>query len=302
MTLQPQNRPSDNKDGNYDPRGKGSRRRLDVDAIKSFIIFVTGACTALIGGLTGLGAQLMFAPMLTWMLGYAEDKAQGTAMSFAAWTALAATAGVYMAGALPVQFLLYGLLLTFGAVVGATLTAGVAKKMQSAHWRRTSQGIGMMLTLAVIVQAAHSSGMFVSKPNIMEWHSPLSLFMISVVVGACTQILGLTSGTLLVPALYFFTGLKTHDGNHATPAVALSIMVIALASVLPAVAYTRRGLVDTVHRFPILAAGSVGGFCAGMLAGRLMERAVIISSAVIAMFLCARELSRLASTPNERVN
>lgn len=255
---------------------------------------------AMIGGLTGLGAQVMFAPMLIWMLGYADDKAQGTAMCFAAWTAFAAIAGAYIVGAMPPAFILYGLLLATGAIIGAILTAGLAAKLKGTNSRRTSQSIGIMLTLAVIVQVAHSSTMFAGRPNLTEWNSPLAILMIGTVVGACTQLLGLTSGALLVPALYFFSGLKNADGNHAVPAVILSIMVIAIASLLPALAYARRGLVDGVYRTPIITAGLIGGFGGGLLSGRLTEHAVIIASAVIAMFLCARELSRLVfSTKSE---
>ena len=86
--------------GGEPPRNpyRRQRRQLNVSGIKSFIVFVVGAITSLIGGLTGMSAQVIFAPMLTWMLGFAPEKAQGTAMSFAAWAAAAAAAGAYIAG------------------------------------------------------------------------------------------------------------------------------------------------------------------------------------------------------------
>ena len=111
--------------------------------------------------------------------------------------------------------------------------------------------------------------------------------------------MGLTSGTLLVPALYFLSGIRAAHGNYAAPAVALSVLVIALASALPAAAYSKRGLVDTIYRTPVVFAAIAGGFCGGLLLTHVMERVVIVFSAVVAMFLCARELSRLAYADRE---
>ena len=89
---------------------------------------MTGAITALFGGLTGLGAQAAFAPMLTWMLGFAPEKAQGTAMYFGAWAAAAAVAGAYVGGAAPSGFVLSGTMLVIGAVLGAILSVRAAQK------------------------------------------------------------------------------------------------------------------------------------------------------------------------------
>ncbi len=284
------------KNGGYNPYRRRGRRQLNVSAIKSVIVFGVGAITALIGGVTGLGAQVAFAPMLTWMLGFGPEKAQGTAMNFGMWAALAASAGAYVSGATPPGYLLSAVTLVIGAIGGAILMAGVSKKVQGAGWRRTSQGVGIALGMAVVVQVAHTSGLFAARPNLVEWHSPVFLLLMGLGTGAITQILGLTSGALLVPVLYFGTGLRTVDGSYAAPAVSLSVLVIALASALPALAYGRRGLVDTLYRTPAVVAGLIGGFCGGILLAHLQGRLVILFSAAVAMFLCARELSRLAFT------
>ncbi len=278
----------------YNPYRRRGRRQLNVSAIKSVVVFAVGAITALIGGLTGLGAQSAFAPMLTWMLGFGPEKAQGTAMNFGMWAALAASAGAYVSGATPPGYVLSAVMLVAGAIVGAILMAGVSKKVQGQVWRRTSQGIGIALGMVVVVQVAHTSGLFAAQPNLANWSSPVFLLLMGVGTGAVTQLLGLTSGALLVPVLYFGTGLRTLDGSYAAPAVSLSVLVIALASALPAFAYGRRGLVDTLYRTPAVVAGLVGGFCGGVLLAHLQGRLVILFSAAVAMFLCARELSRLA--------
>jgi uncharacterized membrane protein YfcA len=285
---------------NESPRRTYRRRRqLNVTGIKSFIVFFVGAITALIGGLTGMSAQVIFAPMLTWMLGFAPEKAQGTAMSYAAWAASAAVAGAYVAGGTPAGYVLAGVSLALGAVLGAILTAPIAKKLQGNVWRRTFQTLGIAITMAVVVQVSHSSGLFMGRPNLQEWHSPPWMLLIGLVVGTATTIMGLTSGTLLVPALYFLSGLRAAHSNYAAPAVALSVLVVALTSALPAATYGKRGLVDIMYRTPVVLAAIAGGFCGGLLLTHVMERVVIVFSAVVAMFLCARELSRLAYADKE---
>ena len=252
----------------YNPYRQRAGRRLNVSAIKSVIVFVVGLLTALVGGLTGLGAQAAFAPMLIWMLGFAPEKAQGTAMSFGVWAAFAASAGAYLGGATPPGYMLRGVVLVVGAIAGAMLTGGVARKMYGSAWRRTSQGIGIALGMVVIVQVARTSGLFAARPNLAEWQTLPDLLLLGLGAGAVTQFLGLTSGAILVPALYFGTGLHTLNGSYAAPAVSLSVLAIALASTLPTFAYGKRGLVDTLYRTPAVAAG---------VAGRVQRRPAAVS-------------------------
>ena len=280
--------------GVYNPYRRRAGRKLNVSGIKSVIVFVVGLLTALVGGLTGLGAQAAFAPMLMWMLGFAPEKAQGTAMSFGAWAAFAGALGAYAGGAAPANYLLRGAFLVVGAIAGALLTGGVARKMLNSTWRRASQGIGVALGMIVVVQVAHTSGLFAARPNLAEWQSLPALLLLGLGAGAVTQFLGLTSGALLVPVLYFGTGLHASNGSYAAPAVSLSLLAIALASALPAFAYSKRGLVDTVYQTPMVAAGVLGGFSGGLLLSHVQGRVVIMLSAIVAMFLCAREISRLA--------
>ena len=297
--------PIEQVDEDRAPRRRPARRRpLNVSGIKTVIVFAVGWITALVSGITGLGAQSAYAPMLTWMLGFAPDKAQGTALNFAAWTALAAVLGAYAAGAMPAHFIVSGLVLVIGAIVGALLAAPVVRKLQGQGWRRTFQSIGIALMMAVIVQVSHTSSLLAGKPNIAEWQSPGLLLLLGVGVGAATQVLGVAGGTLLVPALYFFSGLRSVSsgasvlGNHAAPAVGLSLFVIALASTLPAMAYNRKGLVDDSLRTPIIVAGLLGGFCGGWILPSITARVVMVVSAFIAMFLCARELARMSLESN----
>ena len=276
-------------------RRSARRRPLNVGKIKATIVFGVGWITALFSGLTGLGAQAAYAPMLTWMLGYAPEKAQGTALNYGAWTAGAAVMGAMAAGAMPSGFVLSGVMLLIGAIVGAIVAVPLAKQLQGQGWKRLFQSIGIALMLVVIVQTSHTGSLYTGRPNLAEWNSPGLLLLLGLGVGAATQVLGLAGGTLLVPALYLFSGIRNGNNNQAAPAVGLSLFVIALASALPALAYNRKGLVDDTLRTEIIAAGLLGGFCGGWLLPNVLARFVIMMSAAIAMFLCARELARMSS-------
>jgi uncharacterized membrane protein YfcA len=270
---------------------------MNIGAIKSNIVFVIGLSTALVGAVTGLGTQVALAPMLTWMLGFSAEKAQATAIRFAAVAATAAVVGALVGGATPAAYFVRGLALFAGAVVGAIAGAPVSRRLQTTGGKRLTQSVGIMLMLAVIVQLGRT-GRF-DLPNFAHLNAPGMLVVLGIVVGAFTQVLSLPSGALLVPALYF---LGAFPPVHA---IALSLLVVVLASLLPAISYSRGGLADSRY----LATTTLAAAFGGALGGRLLPpegehdlfhyKVLIIMAAAIAMFFCGRELSRLATAaPN----
>ena len=268
------------------------RRRLNIGAIKANVVFVVGLITAMVGGLTGLGTQVAYAPMLSWMLGFNAEKAQATAMRFAAIAAATAVIGALMAGATPPSYVLRGLLLFVGAVIGAVVAAPFAVRLQTPSGRRSTQTLGVGLMLAVIVQCARL-GRF-DLPYVAQWNTPLLLGLLGVGVGFATQLLSLPSGALLVPALYFLAGFPP------VHAVALALLVVALASLLPAISYSRTGLADERYLLPTTLAAAIGGAIGGRLLPMdttlIRYKVLIMATAAIAMFFCGRELARLANT------
>jgi|SRR5579871_4628230 len=293
------------------PRTQRRRKPLNLVRIKSVIVFVVGSLTALGGAITGLGAQVAFAPMLTWMLGFNAEKAQATAMRYAAFAAAASVFGAYAAhqmgyGANPAagvqqevsaaQFwpgnlLLSGLLIFLGATIGAIFTAGLAPKPHQVGRRRIFQTMGVGLGILVISEARlHLAA---GTAHIALWHNMphlawLALLAMGIVVGGLTQVMGLSGGVLMVPALFFLGGYTA--GQAAT----LSLLVVCLAALLPAWSYGRRGLVDTTYATPAVVGGLFGGLMGGLLLPHLSEMMIVILFSGIAMFLSARELARMA--------
>ncbi|HZP81993.1 MAG TPA: TSUP family transporter [Chthonomonadaceae bacterium] len=262
------------------------RKPLNLTAIKSGIVFCVALVTAVGSALSGLGAQVAFAPMLTWMLGFAADKALATALRYAAFTAFAAVVGAFVAKVTPTAFVQRGLLLVIAATAGAILAAPFSVKPGMVAQRRLFQSLGVLLTLFTIVHTARLTAWDV--PHFAVWNSSLALAGLGFVVGALTQVMGLASGTLLIPALTFLAAFKAKE------AVALSLLVVALASALPAWSYARRGLADATYGNWAVLGGIVGGFAGGLLLAKVTDSFVLLFFAVIAMFLCGRELARMA--------
>lgn len=273
------------------------RRQLNIPRIKAVLVLIVATITAFGSGLTGLGAPVAFAPMLSWMLGFSAEKAQATAIRFAAFAAAAAVLSVFMAQSLPGSssaastailppaFLWEGVLLFVGATLGAVLAGPFAKRSAVFGWRQLCQTLGVGITLYVIIETSHRT--LLNAPPHHSVSSPL-LLLLGLVVGALTQTMGLTSGVLLVPALYYFAGFT------ANVSVALSLLVVALASILPAWSYAQRGLMDTTYSVPTILGGILGGFLGGLLLAHLPEKGVLYLFAVIAMFLSGRELARIS--------
>ncbi len=263
--------------------GARRRRPLNLTRIKSGIVFFVGAITAVGSALTGIGAQTAFAPMLTWMLGFTAEKAQATALRYAMLTAFAAAVGAYAAGATPEAYVSRALLLVIGAVIGAILAAPIGVRPGVAAQRKQFLSIGVALTLFVIVQTSHVTPWDI--PYFAAWKAFWQLALLGFVVGGLTQVMGLASGILMVPALYYLAAF-----SHMQ-AVALTQLVVALASVLPAAAYTRRGLVDPVYGNWAALGGILGGLGGGLLLAHLYPNVILYLFALYGMFLCARELA-----------
>jgi uncharacterized membrane protein YfcA len=271
---------------------KRMRRPLNVTGIKQGIVFVVGLITALGSAVTGLGAQAAYSPMLVWMFGYRADKAQAAGLTFACVAAVGAVLGALMGHAAPSAYLARGLALFFGAFLGALLAAKFAKQHRSLAWRRGCLTLGIGISLFVLARVGRLS-MF-DSPEYARWQSPLELIGLGFGVGIATQALSLPSGLLMVPALYLFGAFTPPE------TMALSMLVVALASLIPAIAYAQRGLGDASYGRAGLISALIGGVVGGRLLppdhghGLYSHRMLIGLSAVVAMFLCAREIARMA--------
>src|SRR5579862_2562875 len=206
-------------------------RSLNVTLIKRCIVFMVGCATAFASAVTGLGAQVAFAPMLTWMLGFKADKAQASGLVFACLAAVFGVGGALVGQSTPPEYWQRGVLLFVGAVLGALMAGRFAPITPSLAWKRWSFRFGIILCLFVVVRIGRLSRF--DNPELALWQSGIDVGLIAVAVGAATRTLGLPSGLLMVPALYLFCAFTPSES------ISLSLLVIALASILPAIGYVQ---------------------------------------------------------------
>ena len=275
-------------------RGRGRiRRPVNIPVLKRTIVLLAGGVTGLGSVLTGLGAQLAFAPMLNWMLGFAPDKAQGTALRYALYVALMGLVGAMTAKS-GMCLLLPGCLLLFlSATTGAILTNRFTPAPQNFRMRRIFQVGGIAVTLLTILNITQRNAFNMSYG--FAGSPPLTLVLFGLATGALSQVLSLPGGLLLIPALVFW------GGYHAREAVLLALGMVLLASLLPTWGYGKRGLIDRFYGDAAIIGGMVGAFGGGMLLMRLGsgergDKIIMTLSAAVAMFLCGRELARLLTT------
>lgn len=267
-------------------RALRGRRKLDLTPIKIVIVFFAGLFTAIGSALTGLGAQVAFAPMLSWMLGFNAEKALATAMRYAVIVALGVVIGIFGANSAPPLYLGQGILLMLAATIGAVLAAPLSPKPEMQSRRQFLQSIGIAITLFTLIQAVRIDALNPVPPR-QNWNELWQIGLIGIGVGALTQATGLIGGILLIPALTFLVGFPV------THAIALSSLVVLLASALPAWSYARKGLTDLTYGNPAAIAGFLGGLAGGLLLMRLPEKAGLMLFAVVGMTLCAREVARI---------
>lgn len=267
------------------------RKKLNVTAIKTTIVFFVGMATALGSALTGLAPQAALAPSLRWMLGFSQDKAQGTALRFVCFAVLAALGGAALGHGVNRTLIGHGIAAFVGATAGALLVLPLAARTALGGSRRLFLTAGMGIMLWLVSDCARLG------PYHVHTVAPaglLTVALIGLAVGALTQAGALPGGLLMVAGLYYLG----HFG--AIQAIATSLLVILLAAVLPAWGYGQRGLVDTDYSGAAITGGVLGGVGGGIVLAYADSRAVLLLFGVTAMFLCARDLYRLTMlSPDE---
>jgi uncharacterized membrane protein YfcA len=226
-------------------RSRG-RRKLNQPLIKSIIVLIAAAVTAAGSAITGIGAHLAFAPTLTWMFGYAAEKAQGTALRFTLLAALTTLITCLVLQDHAATHITRGLLLVIGATLGAVIATPITVKAHATGARRALQAIAIIVAIFTITEAAHLSALTRSEAHYAHWIAWWQLLLLGLGVGAITQAARLTGGTLLVPALFFLTAVPDRLAATglrpltAAEAVIEALIVVFVAALLPAWGYAQR--------------------------------------------------------------
>jgi len=257
-------------------------RRLNIPLIKSVVMAVVGFAIAGGSAVVGIGAQVAAAPAIAFLLGYSPDVTAGTAIAFALFASASSVVGGHLGGT-DVPFAL-ALLLAVCATGGVIFAARFADDERLKGARRLAHLLVMLLGIFIINQTM-SPRLGGPQPVGDELlRSPVGVALVGALAGVASQTFQIPTGVLLVPALIYLCG--------RTPAEAIlaSLFVVALASLLPAIASANRGLVDR-RIGPWM---TLGGIAGGLAGGWILVRTLgagspwpLIAFSLVAMYLSA---------------
>lgn len=269
-----------------------ARKQLNLPLIKSLIMFVMGLWVGMLGGICGIGMQVAAGPMMAFLLGFNEDKQKGTGIAFGLFSSAAAAIGAGYAG-LHVETG-QAVVLAIGAFVGVLATAKSASQPEFGIVRRIGHTLVMPLGIYLISVGYQSSkGVPIQALNLEAMRSSLGYGVIGFAAGALSSYMQMAMGILVVPALIFIAALA------APKAIVTSLVVIAVASLLPALSRVAAGHVDRGAGFWMMVGGALGGYAGGAVLARQLQVSPIplVAYGLVVMFLSAYTLYRNTGNP-----
>lgn len=221
---------------------------------------LSAAVLAFWNALAGVGLQTAAQAYISFMLGYAPGRAGATASVMALVASVAAVLGWFMMGTEHLR-LLPAVLVSVGAITGVLLASAIPLK--SAVVRRSGKGLVVLLCVFVISEGVRTR--FTGLPQLAwDWlGTSYGHLIVGSVAGLAGQLIGLPVGVFLVPAFSFALGLSPAQ------AVVSSLLVVALAGVLPVWGVLRAAMADAFIGPTMYVSGAVGSFTGGWLLATL---------------------------------
>jgi uncharacterized membrane protein YfcA len=265
------------------------QKKLNIPVIKGLIMMGLGTLFAFLSALTGISPQIAAVPMIVFLLGFQPARAQGTALAYTLCSAIGAVGGA-TAGSLKPDYLV-GFLLAFGATLGAILAGKAAAGPHARLFMRTGQSFAIMISLYVLMEAFRQrvGGPRTMALELLIANRAVGAFVVGLGVGVLTQLLQVTAGIFLVPALIYFAALRISDS------IATSLVMLIFVSLLPTFSYAARQAIDKGPGYWMCVGGALGGLAGGLILGRLGSESYVPLAlfGLGAMILSGWTLSRI---------
>jgi uncharacterized membrane protein YfcA len=273
-------------------RRRRQPKQLNIPLLKGVIMGALSAVIGLGSAFTGLGAQVAAAPTIDFMLGYAVDRTAGSAMVVALCAAVAGVGAAHLGGT-PVDAA-SALLVTVGATVGVMAFGGRKAGDRLMRLRLLAQGV-VVVGMLFVMSAALRGGPLGPEPfDIRVARGPIGLIGIGFLCGLMSAAFEVTTGALLVPGLVF-VGAKRPD-----EAIAISLIVVAIASSLPVLGHVAAGRLDLRMCVWMGGGAAAGGWLGGWLLALCREPvhpAPLLVFAAFSMFASAAYSARHSGAP-----
>ncbi|WP_435824322.1 TSUP family transporter [Microbispora amethystogenes] len=206
-------------------------------------------------GLFGGGGSILTVPLLVYVAGVPAKAAIAMSLFVVGATSVVSAVGHARAGRIRWRTgLLFGLAGMAGAYGGGLLGPHLPATALLAGF-----ALMMMATAAAMIRGRRPAGPATARKDLPILHVVAE----GVVVGLVTGVVGAGGGFLVVPALVLLGGMPMG------PAVATSLVVIAMKSFAGLAGYLRTVPVDWSIALPVTAAAVAGGLAGGWLAGRI---------------------------------
>ncbi|HHW61630.1 MAG TPA: sulfite exporter TauE/SafE family protein [Syntrophomonadaceae bacterium] len=176
------------------------------------ILLVTGLAAGILGAILGLGGGVIMLPALNIFFAYDAVMAVGTTLVAIVFTSLSASQGHYRAGHVLFREALF---MGAGGIAGVLIGSYVFAAYLSTN-TDILQGILGILFLFMTVRMGQQSYSLWKNPQpeqAKEWKQTApwwGFFLLGLVTGTLTGILGVGGGFIMVPALMFFFGVVPH--------------------------------------------------------------------------------------------
>ncbi len=232
-----------------------ARRQINVPLIKNSVMGALGGIFGLVAGVSGIGLQIASVPLLSYMLGLHRDRAHGTSIaatfvaSIGALIVIAGSKIPFSLGALSIVTLIAG------CWAGTLVTLPLSKLPALVKVRRAAPALELLIGLFILSDALHAP----TAQAIPFYHlfSNTGAFAIGAIGSAATTLLGVVNSVLIIPLLIYAGGV-----NYRV-SVTLMLLMIAVSSILPSVAHSRKGNVasgaGTTYIVGCVLGGAVGG-------------------------------------------
>ena len=247
------------------------------------LTILLGAVIGLSLGTIGGGGSILTVPILVYIIGQDAHAATTTSLAVVGAIALAGVIPHWRAGHVSLAMALpFGVAGIGGAFAGAWVN----------HLLPSWVILGLFGVLMLIVAArmffAKRSQTNATISTLSPWVRWARVIVSGLLVGIMTGFFGVGGGFLIVPALVLVLGLRMRE------AIGTSLVVIAINSASGLLAHLRYGGLDLLTSGLFVAGGALGALAGALVSGRLDERRLQRSFAVlvaaIGLWLVARNV------------
>ncbi len=179
--------------------------------------FVIGLIAGTFGGLVGLGGGVIMIPLMVGFLKLSQHRAHGTSLVAIVFTGIAGAITYYLHGAVDIKF---AIIVAVGAILTAGPGARFANKLPEWMLKRSYGGFVIFVSLMMLAKPyiPHVGSLFSSEAS-----KVCILLTSGLLAGFLSGMMGIGSGTIMVPTLVFFLGLS----QQAAQGTSLLVMVPA---------------------------------------------------------------------------